>query len=183
MTSNTNSSQEQSSAEGVAQARHGEGPSGSISRFVAVVVVLAAVGVAYWFVNRDTNAPSSTTSKVRVETLPAIVTTAQASVPTAAVLAAEEAARLAPTPESYLNLSLAYYQARRFPESIVAAQQALKLRPAYAEAWNNIGAAYNELGLWDEAIKACEEAVRLKPDLQIAKNNLAWALSQKASKK
>ena len=89
------------------------------------------------------------------------------------------AAILHPTPEAYLNRSLAEYQAGRFAECIAAAQKALALRPDYSEAWNNIAAAWNSLGKWDEGIRAGEEAVRLNPDSQLAKNNLAWARSQK----
>ncbi len=94
--------------------------------------------------------------------------------------AAEAVARTDPSPENYLALSLAYDLAGRHADNITAARQALKLRPAYAEAWNNIAAGYEGLGLWDEAIKAAEEAVKLKPDYQLAKNNLAWARKQKA---
>lgn len=90
------------------------------------------------------------------------------------------AGNLKPTPESYLNQSLALYQQGRFDDCVAAARQALNLRPGYAEAWNNIAAAYNAEGRWDEGIRAGEEAVRLAPGNQLAKNNLAWAISQKA---
>ena len=83
-----------------------------------------------------------------------------------------------PTPESYLNLSLAYYREKRFEDCIGAARQALKLRPDYAEAYNNIGAAYNEMGEWLQAIAALEYALKLKPDFQLARNNLNWAKSK-----
>ena len=81
-------------------------------------------------------------------------------------------------PVNFLNLSLAYYEAGQFENSIDAAKEALKLKPDYAEAYNNICTAYNNLKMWDKAIIACEEAVRLRPDFQLAKNNLAWARSQ-----
>ena len=86
---------------------------------------------------------------------------------------------LKPTPESYLNQSLALYRQSKFDESIQAAREALKLRPDYWEAWNNIAAAYNSEARWDDGIKAGEQAVRLAPDNQLAKNNLAWALQKK----
>jgi protein O-mannosyl-transferase len=89
------------------------------------------------------------------------------------------AASLHPTPEAYLNQSLAAYQAGRYADCIAAAQKALQLRPGYSEAWNNIAAAWNAQGKWDEGIRAGEEAVRLNPNSQLAKNNLAWARSQK----
>jgi tetratricopeptide (TPR) repeat protein len=117
------------------------------------------------------------------------------------IRAAEEALRLQPdfelaqnnlawaklnqesTAESHLTRSLRYYQWGRFAECIQAAQEALNLRPGYAEAWNNIAAAYNSMSKWDEGIRAAEEAIRLKPDFQLARNNLAWAQAQQAKQK
>ena len=83
------------------------------------------------------------------------------------------------TPEDFLTLSLNYELTGRHEECIAAANQALKLRPGYAEAYNNIAAAQQSMGHWDEAIQASQEAIRLKPDFQLAKNNLAWELNQK----
>jgi protein O-mannosyl-transferase len=92
---------------------------------------------------------------------------------------AEGAVKQAPTADNYLNLSLAYHRAGRFRECIAAAEQALRLRPDYAEAYNNIAAAHEDLREWDAAISAAREAVRLKPDFQLAKNNLAYSERQK----
>jgi tetratricopeptide (TPR) repeat protein len=89
------------------------------------------------------------------------------------------AASLRPTADTYLNQSLAFYQQRKFDESIEAARQALQLKPDSWEAWNNIAASYNSEAKWDEGISAAQQAVRLRPDSQLAKNNLAWALQQK----
>jgi tetratricopeptide (TPR) repeat protein len=83
------------------------------------------------------------------------------------------------TADAYVAQSLAFFRAGKYPESIAAAQQALKLRPDYAEAWNNIGAAHNQMSQWDQGIAAEQQALRLKPGLEIARNNLVWALSQK----
>ena len=82
---------------------------------------------------------------------------------------------MAQTAEGWLRMSLQAYLKRDYPGSIRFAQEALKLRPGYAEAWNNIGAAYNSMGRYGEAIMALREAVRLKPDLALARNNLRWA--------
>ena len=82
------------------------------------------------------------------------------------------------TPEYHLARSLAEYQMRRYRECIAAAQRALALRPAYAEAWNNIAAAHNALKEWAQGIAAGEEALRINPSLQIARNNLAFARQQ-----
>jgi tetratricopeptide (TPR) repeat protein len=85
------------------------------------------------------------------------------------------------TPESYLELSLAHFQAGRYMDCVRSAQEAVKMRPNYAEAYNNIAAGYNALKMWDEGIKAASEAVRLKPDWELARNNLAHAIRQKAA--
>jgi tetratricopeptide (TPR) repeat protein len=92
--------------------------------------------------------------------------------------AAERLAGMRPTPENYLILSLLYNQSGRFEDSIRAAQEALRLRPDYAEAYNNIAAGHESLARWSEAIAAAREAIRLKPDFELARNNLAYALSQ-----
>ena len=83
-------------------------------------------------------------------------------------------------PEDYLDRSLAYYVAGRYQECIRAAEEALRLRPAYAEAYNNIAAGYQSMARWDEAIAAAEQAVRLKPDFLLARNNLRYARAQKS---
>ena len=93
--------------------------------------------------------------------------------------AAEEHAKLAPTPENFLALSVVLDRNKKYRESIAACRKALQLRPDFPEAYNNIAAAYEALGMWDEAIQAAQQAIKLKPDFQLAKNNLAWSLSQK----
>ncbi len=97
-------------------------------------------------------------------------------------VAAEAQAKLAPTAESYLNLSLQYYREGKYQECIAAAKEALKLRPDYAEAYNNIAAGFQSMGRSDEAIEAAQKAIQLKPDFQLARNNLQYALQQKRLK-
>jgi len=83
------------------------------------------------------------------------------------------------TPEDWLNASLRDYQGGRYEQSIRDAEEALQMRPAYAEAYNNIAAGYAALGKWDQAIAAAQAALRIKPDFPLARNNLAWAQSKK----
>jgi tetratricopeptide (TPR) repeat protein len=83
------------------------------------------------------------------------------------------------TAADYLNLSLSYNRTKNFPESIAAAEEALKLRPDYAEAHNNIAAAYEEMHMWDRAIEEARKALEIRPDYQLARNNLEWSLQQK----
>ena len=86
-----------------------------------------------------------------------------------------ERVKQAPTPEKYLQLSLEYYLEGRYDKCIDAANQAIALRPNYAEAYNNIGSAYIALQQFDKAITALKTALQLKPGFALAKNNLSLA--------
>jgi len=83
------------------------------------------------------------------------------------------------TPDQYLDLSLRYHQAKRYPDSIRMAQSALRIKSDFPEAYNNLAAAYEELGQWDKAIEAANRALQLRPDFVLARNNLAWSMAQK----
>ncbi len=87
----------------------------------------------------------------------------------------EDEVALTPSPEGYLGLSLLYYNAQRYEDCIKAAEQALKLKPDYAEAYNNICSAYNALKRYKEAAQACEKALEIQPGYQLARNNLNLA--------
>ncbi len=95
------------------------------------------------------------------------------------VAVAEANVGQAPSANNYLELSLAYHQAKRYRDCIRAAQEALRIKPDFPEAYNNIAAAYEDLHEWEAAIAAAREAVRLRPDFQLAKNNLAYSEEQK----
>jgi tetratricopeptide (TPR) repeat protein/glycosyltransferase involved in cell wall biosynthesis len=85
-----------------------------------------------------------------------------------------------PSPETDVELSLAYYRAGRFQDCVEAARRATKLKPDYPEAWNNVAACSQSLAQWDDAIEAAKVAIRLRPDFQLAKNNLAYSVQQRA---
>ena len=53
-------------------------------------------------------------------------------------------------------------------------QQALKIRPDYAEAYNNMGQALNEKGKLDSAIDSLKQAIKIKPDFAEAFYNLSY---------
>jgi Tfp pilus assembly protein PilF len=82
-------------------------------------------------------------------------------------------------PDQLLSLSLAAYQSGQFRECIALAEQALELRPGFAEAYNNIAAGHNAMAEWDAGIAAAERAVQLKPDLALARGNLQYARDKK----
>ncbi|MCK9613241.1 MAG: hypothetical protein PHR81_05190 [Bacteroidales bacterium] len=79
------------------------------------------------------------------------------------------------SPEYFLDLSLQYYNMGEFQKCIDACNEALKLKPDYAEAYNNICSAYNAMKMWNKGIEACEQALKLNPNYELARNNLNWA--------
>jgi tetratricopeptide (TPR) repeat protein len=82
------------------------------------------------------------------------------------------------TAEDFLNQSLDFYNQGQYDKCIEASNQALKLKPDYADAWNNIGAAYIKLSQWGKAIEACKKAIAIDPKHDRANNNLKFAESQ-----
>ncbi|MDH3627000.1 MAG: tetratricopeptide repeat protein [Acidobacteriota bacterium] len=87
-----------------------------------------------------------------------------------------------PSAQNYANLSLSYYQAGRYEESIEACRQALELNPRSVIAYNNMCSALVQLGEYDRAIESCETALEIDPDFGRAKANLAWAQQSKAAR-
>lgn len=88
-------------------------------------------------------------------------------------------AEIGSTAASWLDLSLAYYQARRYADSVDAAREVIRLQPSNATAYNNLAAAYGSMKMWNEAEQAARDALRLNPDMQLARNNLAWVESER----
>src|SRR5580658_4704221 len=106
-----------------------------------VVLVAAGVGIFWWGLSQSRSekpaAPAAPSAEERVKNLEGLV-------------------KQAPTPENYLNLSLAYANAKRFRDQVAAAQQAIRLKPNFAEGYNNLAAGYEDLKMWDEAIAAAQ---------------------------
>jgi tetratricopeptide (TPR) repeat protein len=83
------------------------------------------------------------------------------------------------TADVFVNMSLEFYNAGQYQQSIDAAREALKRNPKSPFAYNNIAAAYGKLNRWDEAIQNAQKALKFKPDFETAQNNLAWFLKAK----
>lgn len=96
-----------------------------------------------------------------------------------ALLNAEKTATEKPSPEAYLDLSLTYYQQGQYEKCIEACNNALRLKPDYADAYSNICASYNQLKQWSKAIEACNKALQIAPEHKLAKGNLDWARNEK----
>jgi Flp pilus assembly protein TadD len=67
------------------------------------------------------------------------------------------------------------FQAGRVPDAIGQYQQALQIKPDYAEAHNNLGGALLQTGRVSDAMMQFDQALRIRPDYTDAKNNLARA--------
>jgi len=76
------------------------------------------------------------------------------------------------------NLGIALGRAGNRDEAIDEWEQALRIRPDYAEAHNNLGLALSDAGKLNESIGHYEQALALKPDLVEANYNLGVALLQ-----
>lgn len=65
---------------------------------------------------------------------------------------------------AHFVVGLAYAFLNFTADAINAYQQAIKLKPDYADAWNNLGSVYRNSGNTAEAINAIKQAVKLKPE-------------------
>ena len=76
------------------------------------------------------------------------------------------------------NLGLALCRRGRSAEGIAQYEEALRIKPDYAEAYYNLGAALQQVGKLPEAIGQYEQALRINPNYAEAHNNLGIVLSQ-----
>ena len=80
---------------------------------------------------------------------------------------------------AHLNLGSALDEKGQSDEAIREFQEALRLKPGYAQAHNNLGVAIVRKGQINEGISQYHEALRLKPDYALAHSNLGIALVRK----
>ena len=67
----------------------------------------------------------------------------------------------------------------KLDEALESFQNAVRLRPNFAEAHNSLGNILRRKGRLDEAVASLHEALRLKPNFAEAHNNLGNALQKK----
>ena len=77
---------------------------------------------------------------------------------------------------AHYNLGIALEQTGKTEEAIAHYEQALRIKPNYAEAHNNLGVMFEHQDKLPEAIAHYEQALRIKPDSGGAHNNLGVAL-------
>ena len=77
------------------------------------------------------------------------------------------------------SLANALNRKGRIEEAIPHYEEAIRLKPDYAEAYNNLGSALDDRGQSDQAILQYQVALRLKPDYADAYYNLGNALRRK----
>ena len=68
------------------------------------------------------------------------------------------------SPERRYNEGLALARSKDWRGAEVAYRDALRARPAFAEAWNGLGYALRNQGKYDDSVRAYGEALRLRPD-------------------
>ena len=74
------------------------------------------------------------------------------------------------------NLGIVLGMKGRNDEAIRFYEEAIRLKPDYAEARNNLGIALVRQGRITEAISQFQEAIRFKPDYTDARKNFARVL-------
>ena len=79
------------------------------------------------------------------------------------------------------NLGTALDKEGRTDDAIKHYQEALRIKPDYAEAHNNLGIALDKKGRIDDAISHYQEALRIEPDNAEAHNNLGIDLARKGN--
>ena len=78
----------------------------------------------------------------------------------------------------HYNLGITLKEQGRLDEALASYNQAIALKPDFAEAYNNLGNTLKELGRLDEVLASFTKAITLKPDFAEAHHNLGNALKQ-----
>lgn len=95
--------------------------------------------------------------------------------PPAPVPSRPPAPAAAASPEQRFNEGLALAKKKDWKNAETAYRDALRGKPAFAEAWNGLGYVLRNQGKYDESVRAYHEALRLKPDYPRAMEYLGEA--------
>ena len=101
-------------------------------------------------------------------TQPAPVITESTDRPTPSADAGAEAKRL-------YKAGIKYGHAGLYSQAAQTLEQAVKLKPDYAEAYLSLGHAYSDLHQWDRAVDNLRKGLALKPGDKDSRNRLAFA--------
>src|SRR5436190_8075712 len=89
--------------------------------------------------------------------------------------------RPAPTPDAnaeakrLYKVGVKYGHAHLYSQAAQTFEQALKLKPDYAEAYLSLGHAYYDLHQWDRAVDSLQKGLALRPGDKDSRNRLAHA--------
>ncbi len=76
---------------------------------------------------------------------------------------------------TYCEQGVALFKGEKFEEAVKAFNQAIKLKPDYADAYSYLGDSYYELGDVKKAVDAYKQALRYKPDSAVIYDKLGTA--------
>jgi tetratricopeptide (TPR) repeat protein len=82
---------------------------------------------------------------------------------------------------AYYNRGMAYYFENQYERAVMDYNQAIKLKPNFAEAYSSRGIIYAKKSAFDLAMADYTRAIKLKPDLAEAYVHRASATSKKAA--
>ena len=80
---------------------------------------------------------------------------------------------------AYNNLGVALLEKGQADEAIAQYQEALEIKPDYADAHSNLGSVFLQKGQVDEAVSHYQKALEIEPNFAGAHSNLGSALLQK----
>ena len=77
--------------------------------------------------------------------------------------------------QARLSRAQAWYELKRYDDSIADLNEAIRLKPDSASVYNRRGLAYSYSGRHEQAIPDYTKAIALQPDMAMAYNNRGWA--------
>ena len=151
-------------------------PSFKLNYATAILLLVILIPVVYTIVaNLQKPEPQP-------QITPAAAVVTQSTNTSSVIEGALQNANAKPGYDSYINLGLAYYNAKQYEPAIKAWEKALEYNPKGDLAYNNIAAAYGCVGNYDAEIEICNRALSINPNLDLARRNLAWATEMKNKK-